>query len=270
MGRSPTGKSGLSFTIAAQRGRPSKEGSEWAGSGPASFADSGIVCGQPHTESGNHMKLPQTFPGTAALAAVAMLLTITPAGATIWTEVGDAGNLPGTAQITIGVGPLTSITGTLPDNSDVDMFCIQITDKANFRAAISPLAATVDPDIWLFNANGFGISANNTVTGGQAWVTGANVPSNGMYYLAISSDMASALSAGGAIWNPVYVYTERAPDGPGAAQAITGWGGNPVNDMTSYTVQLTGAGFCEVPEPGSLSVLVAGLCGMLLRRKRRA
>lgn len=204
----------------------------------------------------------------AAAIAAAVLLTFAPATAATWVESGDADNLPGAAQSTVGPGPLTSITGTLPTESDVDMFRISITDNATFTAAITSLTTFADADIWLFDANGFGISATNLVSAGVAKVTGANVPANGDYFLAISSDMAAAINPPGAMWLPAY-HQDVAPNGPGAALAITSWVGASVNNTTAYTVLLTGAEFSSVPEPGSLALLAAAPCLMLLRRKAR-
>jgi hypothetical protein len=36
-----------------------------------------------------------------------------PAGAQTWAEQGDAGDLPPFAQVPVGQGPITSITGSL-------------------------------------------------------------------------------------------------------------------------------------------------------------
>ena len=59
----------------------------------------------------------------------------------------------------------------------------------------------------------------------------------------------------------------RAPDGPGAAQPIIGWGGSPLNNRSSYTVALNGAEPAIVPEPAALAML--GLSAFAVRRARR-
>ena len=77
--------------------------------------------------------------------------------AQIWDEAinggGDALSLP-TGQITAGIGPLITINGTLanPDadadaDADPDMYCIRITDPANFSATAVGSTA-VDLSLW--------------------------------------------------------------------------------------------------------------------------
>jgi hypothetical protein len=62
----------------------------------------------------------------AALAAAA-LLAASAASAQVWTEDGDAGDLLGSAQVTLGVGGLATIDGVLSEHDDVDLYCIQLT-----------------------------------------------------------------------------------------------------------------------------------------------
>ena len=51
------------------------------------------------------------------------------AGAIPWTEVGDAGDLPASAQVPMGSGLLTSIFGSIPSTSatDADMYRLHIS-----------------------------------------------------------------------------------------------------------------------------------------------
>lgn len=206
-------------------------------------------------------------------ATIVWALVAASASGGVWTESPDADPMPMTAQQTVGSGPLNTIYGTLPSDSDIDMFAINIVDKNSFTAAITPLSAFADPDIWLFDASGYGIALNDSVTGGQAWITGSLVPANGLYYLAVTSDGADAISSGGNIWNSAWFSGQRAPDGPGATQPIIGWGGTPINDLINYTVQLNGAEFTQsVPEPTALSTLgfaSLGLAGYIWRRRRK-
>jgi hypothetical protein len=73
---------------------------------------------------------------TTVLAALAGLATA--AHAQTWDETvnggGDAGDLPASAQVCAGSGPLTTITGT-NGATDADMFAILITDPASFSAS---------------------------------------------------------------------------------------------------------------------------------------
>ena len=61
-----------------------------------------------------------------------LFLSIFPAGPALaqnWAEVGDAGPLPGSSQNTAG-GAISSISGTLTSDADIDMYCIRVTDPA--------------------------------------------------------------------------------------------------------------------------------------------
>jgi hypothetical protein len=51
-----------------------------------------------------------------------------------WTETGDAGDTLFNAQLALGSGPLTQITGTLPMATNLDAFRIRITDVGNLMA----------------------------------------------------------------------------------------------------------------------------------------
>ncbi len=123
---------------------------------------------------------------TVFLSTVLLLISRSALAAS-WSEVGDAGDTMFSSQNTVGNGALTTITGTLPDDADIDLYKIQITDKTSFYAGIQPLAAIADPDIWLFDGSGNGIAHNATVQAGACSITGALVPSNGTYYLGVSS-----------------------------------------------------------------------------------
>lgn len=184
-------------------------------------------------------------PPLALLFALALLLA-SPAAAVDWVENGDAGELPAGQQTTIGVGPLTSISGTIESTSDRDLFCIRVVDQGLFFANLSCTLVT-GPDLWLFSTTGLGIAHNDGCAGGFTTVSGAFKPGLGSYLLGISADDATARNAGGqAIWAAGPVQGERAPDGPGAPGPITSWtpqsaGAGP----RPYTIQLSGCVPCD-------------------------
>ncbi|MEK6702509.1 MAG: hypothetical protein AABZ53_09615 [Planctomycetota bacterium] len=187
--------------------------------------------------------------------------------AQIWNEHGDAGSLPGTAQITTGVGPLHEIRGTI--GGAEDMYCIRVTNVHDFLAS-TVHGAEFDSQLWLFNAVGRGRAFCDDAASGvfQSTISGQFLHEGGVYMLAITQYNNDALDGDGRLlWNDTPYIGERAPDGPGAANIIRRWTGMPEEPLRAYTIFLRGATFCEVPVPGSLSVLsVAALAG--LRRRR--
>jgi hypothetical protein len=117
-------------------------------------------------------------------------LTATALAQVDWTEQGDAGDLPETAQAT-GTDtstPLSTISGAL-DADDVDMFAIYIADPSAFRAETNTTTTNFDSQLWLFDVNGNGIVHDDDSAGGlRSRITNANncIPGPGIYYIAIS------------------------------------------------------------------------------------
>ena len=127
------------------------------------------------------MRLLWSFLALTALTATALAQ---------WTEQGDAGDLPETAQAT-GTDtntPLSSISGSL-DANDVDMFAIYIADPSAFRAETNTSTTNFDSQLWLFDVNGNGIVHDDDSAGSlRSRITNANncIPGPGIYYIAIS------------------------------------------------------------------------------------
>ena len=124
------------------------------------------------------------------LLALVMMLVAVPAMAQ-WVEQGDAGNLPATAQIPEDAASLVTIAGTI-DPGDVDMYLITINDPAVFTASTCGAGATWDTQLFLFNADGIGVTMDDdtcdpglqSLIGPFATCMYATGP--GDYYLAIS------------------------------------------------------------------------------------
>ena len=161
-----------------------------------------------------------------------------------WVEQGDAGDIPGTAQVTTGSGALNSIRGTLAAG-DVDMYKITICDAAAFTAIVG--GDISDTQIFLFDSAGNGVAANDDSPLGagllSALAPAGAIPGlvNGTYYLAISSYDNDALDGSGQeIWLDTPFGTVRAPDGLGAANPVAGWDGAGSNSG-NYTIDLTGS-----------------------------
>jgi hypothetical protein len=117
-------------------------------------------------------------------------LTATALAQVDWTEQGDAGDLPETAQAT-GTDtstPLSTISGVL-DANDVDMFAIYIADPSAFQAETNTTTTNFDSQLWLFDVNGNGIVHDDDSAGSlRSRITNANncIPGPGIYYIAIS------------------------------------------------------------------------------------
>jgi hypothetical protein len=166
-----------------------------------------------------------------------------------WFETGDAGDLPATAQVPAGTGPLPAIHGSLTvQTDDADMFLIHIDDPACFTATTCG-GSLMDTALWLFDTNGIGISFNDDDPGGcglQSTLTGAFVPAPGDYYIAISGwDTDAADGAGLEIWLDTPYGVERAPDGPGAPGPIAMWLYDPFEEG-DYIIAMTCASYITI------------------------
>ena len=135
-------------------------------------------------------------------------LTATALAQVDWTEQGDAGDLPETAQAT-GTDtstPLSSISGALAAD-DVDMFAIYIADPSAFQAETNTATTNFDSQLWLFDVNGNGIVHDDDSAGSlRSRITNANncIPGPGIYYIAISRWNRDPIDCdGNAIWTSV-------------------------------------------------------------------
>ena len=165
--------------------------------------------------------------GFVGAAFMALAVTAVASGPE-WGEVGDAGDLPGGGQATLGVGPLGSIAGNLGgaalfgDIDVVDMYLIDIFDPMNFRVTTDPLDgrlnnafAQFDTQLWLFQPMpgapeiALGILGNDDhfELGGQfslllpdATDGGAGLVAPGLYFIAITRSNHDPFSVGGNIF----------------------------------------------------------------------
>ena len=193
------------------------------------------------------------------------------------TESGDAGHTLGDAQAT-GSGILSFIDGGTGGGDFIDIYLINIIDPIAFYASTAgdqgaPGSGSADFDtkIWLFDADGFGVLSNDDfggspfhshLTGTATDGTGAAAKA-GLHYLAIGGFGDEALGGGLPIFDTGSFDEVSGPDGPGAANPLSGWEFD--GAQGNYHINLNGVE--AVPAPGAIALL--GLAGLAGRRRRR-
>ncbi len=163
--------------------------------------------------------------------------------------VGDAGELIETALFVSNSpgGALESISGNLSNVEDVDLFQIYLTGEVTFSATTVNPETTLDTQLFLFNADGLGVYANEDQAGCncfQATLPAGDVltPTEpGVYYLGIGTFGDNAVSSGGEIFPSSFeagFEAIKAPTGDGGLLPLSGWIKNP--EQGSYRINLTG------------------------------
>lgn len=198
-------------------------------------------------------------------------------------ETGDAGDALATAQLAPDEFVLNAISGSLADRDDADLYAIWIGDPAAFSATTEGAGETYDTQLFLFDAAGMGVLANDDILNSGAGynprsalplgaLSGPSGP--GLYYLGVSGWDRDPHSAGGAMFTDDVNYQGVVgPGGPGGGGTLSGWDGQ--GDMNGalggYTISLTGARSVEViPEPHTMALLVGGAIGLAALRRRVA
>jgi len=220
-----------------------------------------------------------TTPIIALLGTLACVLGMTmPANAgPIWMEVGDAGQLPSTAQPTIGTGSLDAIQGNSSGTDDIDMFRISIPDPSVFSATtVGPNTDLIDTQLFLFDQDGRGIAANGD-TDLFSFQTNATIPTgsvsgaSGNYLLAVSQFGDFPVNSSGAIFPDLFLNSSDGevvgPTGPGGAEPVSAWSVDGFSEpFEAYEIQLTGASFVSststIPEPSSFALFGIGAAGL--------
>jgi filamentous hemagglutinin family protein len=177
-----------------------------------------------------------------------------------FTEMGDAGQLPGTAQMVnslISGAAFDAISGNLSPESDVDLYQLFLIEGQPFTASTVG-SSDINTQLFLFDSNGLGVSANNDSIGFQSTVPLYQpfIPArSGIYYLGISSYPNRPLSSQGSIFDAV-----ENPSGSGARLPLMGWDerlGPTVRPNTgAYTITLNRRSEGLQVQPGRTLALV--------------
>lgn len=179
-----------------------------------------------------------------------------------FTESVDAGETLGTAQVVNTQLPetvLTSIIGSTSSEDNADLFKIFLSAGQTFSATTEG-GASFDTQLFLFNADGFGVEANDDtdINSFQSTLplSGFSPTHSGIYYIGISGYDYDPVSSEGLIFPNASFEGVEGPTGPGGESPLAGFAGDGVPpEFGSYTITITGAQ--AVPEPSSILSLLA-------------
>jgi hypothetical protein len=197
-------------------------------------------------------------------------------GPGIWNEgdlgQGDAGKKPNTANVTTGVGPLSTVCGNLGNVSNgADMYEIMITGTTFSALTHQRGGSTLNPALYLFDVSGSGLYANNDISGVNNQAQFVNVAvTPGLYFLAIASDNNEPQNpANKNLFGEISGTTGLIlVDSKLKNQSIGGWT-DAGNSSGAYYITLDGATFAQTPEPAAFGLFGAGLLALAYRRFRR-
>lgn len=215
----------------------------------------------------------------APAALLAALATSATAGPD-WTEVGDAGSFLDTAQVPLGLGRVTSISGSLGGEGEAgdfeDMYIIEVDEPTAFRLEL--MNPGFDAQLFIFNitlsGGALGLLANNDADEGTTdplltpvSTDGSNAILDlpGLYAVAIAGVGRNPTSDGGLIFDIADPTEVSGADGPGGLLRHTGWEGD--GAVGGYAVELEGIDFADVPAPAPAALLA--LAGLSASRRRR-
>ena len=196
-----------------------------------------------------------------------------------WTEVGDAGSFLSNAQTPIGIGQISSISGSLGGEAGKgdfeDMYIIEVTEPMAFRLEL--MNPGFDAQLFVFNitlsGGALGLLANNdfdanttdpVITPMSTDGSNAVLDLPGIYAVAVAGLGRDPTSDLGFIFDLASPTEISGADGPGGLLRHTGWIGE--GAVGDYSIQLEGIDFAEIPAPASAIPLV--LAAMTSRRRR--
>jgi hypothetical protein len=163
-------------------------------------------------------------------------------------EIGDAGDLPATAQDLGAESALGAVGGTLDGLGDRDVYRACLTGGGSFSA--STVGGTdLDTQLFLLDADGRGVYANDDapdVIGQSALPAGDPLTpaAAGVYYLAVARFNQDPTSAAGDLLFPDLVSTVA----PLSGDPVAAWTAGREGAFGAYTIALTGVVPCAVPD----------------------
>ena len=235
------------------------------------------------------MKYAKKAMAAGLLTAASLGVSQPAAHAVTFAENGDAGQTLSTAQFTASSPAnsgqsLTAITGTIGTATDADLYEFTITSTTTFSAiatgnASSTGSGAIDTSLFLFNASGVPIIANDDTSNGsyQASIAAGNTLvttlTAGTYYLGISLSGNEPVNLNS---QPLFTADQPTTSVRGIASGLNPTTEGTFNGQTfypetgTYSIALTGAATLAVPEPSTYATLAlgTGALALFLRRRR--
>lgn len=194
-----------------------------------------------------------------SLAGGAVLSALLTGGASAvpFAEVGDAGQLVGTAQSVSGGA--SSISGTISSSTDADLYRFGHPGGAFGATTVAQPGSLSDSQLFLFDTAGNGIVANDDSVGVRAALSLASLAA-GTYLLGISSFNVDPSDGANIIFPNTFTGQQVPFAGRGPLASWTGTGGT-----GTYSIELRQA---TVPLPGTLALIgIATAAGLFFRRR---
>jgi hypothetical protein len=192
--------------------------------------------------------------------------------APIHSELGDAGDSPGTAQLVGGDGPVatpvTNITGLIRSSGDGDVFRVFIGNPAGFSVSTVGQPGTLyDTVLHLFDDSGNAIIGNDDVSNLDFRST---IPVGSLIGFPTGYDLlgTSAYDNDPSDFGGFELFTDNFPglQTPTGVGPLVGYDGDGFS-IGSYDIVLTGIFHTTTPEPASRRVF--GSCAVALLPSRR-
>jgi hypothetical protein len=164
-------------------------------------------------------------------------------GQNVWSEQGDADELPGTAQTVLGYGELNFILGSLnpADLTDIDMYRFRIAETAAFSVNMTgtPVvdANQKDTQLYLFDHEGRYVTENDDLASGSllSEFTPGSISGfdPGEYYLAVGLFNNDPVYENGSSSNPVVGWDQNVQASEGGDYRLNFTATTFINDSPS-------------------------------------